>query len=68
LFEDGTGPGLEPVGGEFQPSIETAYPGGDPTLFRTNLIRHEKKSRSKRRQQSRSASRWTCTWSRVTGF
>jgi hypothetical protein len=23
LFENGTGPGLEPVGGEFQPSFES---------------------------------------------
>jgi hypothetical protein len=28
LFEDATGPGLEPVGGEFQPSSATAYSGG----------------------------------------
>jgi len=28
LFEDGTGPGLDSVDGEFQPSSETAYPGG----------------------------------------
>jgi hypothetical protein len=28
LFKDGTGPGLEPVGGEFQPSFETVHPGG----------------------------------------
>jgi len=28
LFEDGPGPGLEPVGGEFQPSFETVHPGG----------------------------------------
>jgi hypothetical protein len=27
LCEDGTGPGLETVGGEFQPSFETVYPG-----------------------------------------
>ena len=33
LFEDGPGPGLEPVGGEFQPSFETAHPGGDAYLF-----------------------------------
>jgi hypothetical protein len=26
LFEDGTGPGLDPVGREFQPSFETGYP------------------------------------------
>jgi len=26
-LEDGTGPGLEPVGGEFQPQLETGYPG-----------------------------------------
>jgi len=29
LFKYGTGPGLEPVGGEFQPSFETAHPGAD---------------------------------------
>jgi hypothetical protein len=28
LFKDGTGPGLDPVGGEFQPRLETGYPGG----------------------------------------
>ena len=33
LFEDGPGPGIEPVGGEFQPSFETAHPGGDAYLF-----------------------------------
>jgi len=27
LFEDGLGPGLEPVGGEFQPRLEIGYPG-----------------------------------------
>ena len=25
--------GLEPVGGEFQPSFETPHPGGGPYLF-----------------------------------
>ena len=35
LFEDGTGPGLEPVGSEFQPSFETVYPGdGAHLIFR----------------------------------
>ena len=34
LFEDGTGPGLEPVGGEFQPSFETVHPGGGAHLIR----------------------------------
>jgi hypothetical protein len=33
LFDDGTGPGLEPVGGEFQPSFETVHPGGGAHLF-----------------------------------
>jgi len=33
LFEDGPGPGLEPVGGEFQPSFETGYPGGGAYLI-----------------------------------
>jgi hypothetical protein len=33
LFEDGTGLGLEPVGGEFQPSFETGYPGGGAYLY-----------------------------------
>jgi hypothetical protein len=33
LFEDGPGPGLEPVGGEFQPSFETGYAGGDAHLI-----------------------------------
>jgi hypothetical protein len=34
LFEDGPGPGLEPVGGEFQPSFETVYPGSGADLIR----------------------------------
>jgi hypothetical protein len=33
LFEDGPGPGLESVGGEFQPSFATVYPGGDAYLL-----------------------------------
>jgi len=33
LFEDGTGPGLVPVGGEFQPRLETGYPGGGAHLI-----------------------------------
>jgi hypothetical protein len=33
LFEDGPGPGLEPVGGEFQPSFETGYAGGGAYLI-----------------------------------
>lgn len=33
LFEDGTGPGLEPVDDEFQPQLETGYPGGDAHLI-----------------------------------
>ena len=33
LFEDETGPGLDPVGGEFQPSFETDYPGGGAYLI-----------------------------------
>ena len=33
LFEDGTGPGIDPVGGEFQPSFETGYPGGGAYLI-----------------------------------
>jgi len=33
LFKDGLGPGLEPVGGEFQPQFETAYPGGGTHIF-----------------------------------
>jgi hypothetical protein len=32
LFEDTTGQGLEPVGGEFQPSYETVHPGGGTYL------------------------------------
>jgi hypothetical protein len=28
LFKNGLGPGLEPVGGEFQAQFETVYPGG----------------------------------------
>jgi hypothetical protein len=33
LFEDATGPGLETVGGEFQPSFATAYSGGGAHLI-----------------------------------
>jgi hypothetical protein len=33
LFEDGHGPGLDPVGGEFQSSFETVHPGGGAHLF-----------------------------------
>ena len=33
LFEDGPGPVLEPVGGEFQPSFETVYTGGGAYLI-----------------------------------
>jgi hypothetical protein len=33
FFEDGTGAGLEPVGGEFQPSFETVHPGGGAHHF-----------------------------------
>ena len=33
LFEDGPGPVLGPVGGEFQPSFETVHPGGGAHLF-----------------------------------
>jgi hypothetical protein len=33
LFEDGPGPGLEPVGGEFQPPFAIAYPGGGAHLI-----------------------------------
>jgi hypothetical protein len=33
LFEGGIGPGLEPVGGEFQPLFETGYPGGGAYLI-----------------------------------
>jgi len=33
LFEDGPGPGLGPVGGEFQPSFETGCPGGGAHLI-----------------------------------
>ena len=34
LFYDGPGPGLETVGGEFQPSFETVHPGGGAHLVR----------------------------------
>jgi hypothetical protein len=33
LFEDGTGPGLDSVDGEFQPSFETGYTGGGAYLI-----------------------------------
>jgi hypothetical protein len=36
-FKDGPGPVLEPDCGEFQPSFETAYPGGGTLL--TKLCR-----------------------------
>jgi len=39
LFEDGTGPGLEPVSGEFQPSFETGYPGGGAYLVRLSQLK-----------------------------
>jgi hypothetical protein len=39
LFEDGPGPGLEPVGGEFQPSFETVHPGGGAHLVRLSQLR-----------------------------
>jgi len=32
-FEDGPGPVLEPVGGEFQSFFETVHPGGGAHLF-----------------------------------
>jgi hypothetical protein len=32
LFEDGSGPVLEAVGGEFQPRLATVYPGGGAYL------------------------------------
>jgi len=34
VFEGEPGPGLEPVGGEFQPSFETGYAGGGAHLVR----------------------------------
>jgi hypothetical protein len=34
LFEDGIGPGIEPVDGEFQVSFESAYPVGGAIFFR----------------------------------
>ena len=33
LIDNGTVPGLEPVGGEFQPFFETVHPGGGAHLF-----------------------------------
>jgi hypothetical protein len=33
LFDDVTGPGIETVGGEFQPSFATVHPGGGAHLF-----------------------------------
>ena len=33
LFEDRTGLGLDPVGGEFQPSFETGYASGGAHLI-----------------------------------
>jgi hypothetical protein len=33
LFEDGPDPGLEPVGGEFQPRLEIGYPGAGAHLI-----------------------------------
>jgi hypothetical protein len=34
LFEDGTGPGLGPVCGEFQPRLEIVHPSGGARLIR----------------------------------
>ena len=34
FFKDGPGPGLDPVGGEFQPTVATGYPGGGAYLVR----------------------------------
>ena len=47
LFEDGTGPGIEPVGGEFQPSFETVHSGGGAHLiiFLLSSQRGENKKR-----------------------
>jgi hypothetical protein len=33
LFENGTGPGLDSVDGEFQPPFETGYPDGGVYLI-----------------------------------
>jgi hypothetical protein len=38
LSEIGTGPFLEPVGGEFQSSFETIHPGGGAHLVRLCLL------------------------------
>jgi len=38
LFEDGPGPGLEPVAGEFQPSFETVHTGGGAHLFSEYIL------------------------------
>jgi len=43
LCEDGAGPGLETVGGEFQPSFETVYPGAGAhhSFFHVDSMRGE---------------------------
>jgi hypothetical protein len=38
LIEDGTGPGLEHVGGEFLPPFATVPPGGDAYLVRLGQL------------------------------
>jgi hypothetical protein len=40
LSEEGTGLGLETVGGEFQPSFETVHPGGGTHLVRLSPLSH----------------------------
>jgi len=38
LFKNGPDPVLEPVGGEFQPSFETVYPGAGAHLFSEYIL------------------------------
>jgi hypothetical protein len=38
LFEGRTGPGIEPVGGEFQPSFAIVHPGGGAHLFPYDIL------------------------------
>ena len=47
LSEGRTGPVLEPVGGEFQPSFETVHPGGGAYLFRITLYFRRKPTRDR---------------------
>jgi hypothetical protein len=44
LFKNGSGPGLKPVGGEFQPRLENGYPGFGAYLIFALKARSDKGS------------------------